>query len=127
MEEIVIVLPIPDRRLNPNTPGDWRSKIAVRAKAKNDAFVKAKEVLERRKPPQWLSAHIEIRAWYRDKRKHDTDNTHAACKSYLDGIVRAGILKDDNHIDVFIPEGGYDKANPRVEFRIRPKPSIAVE
>jgi len=37
---------------------------------------------------------IAITAYYKDKRRHDSDNV--ASKLYIDGLVKAGILEDDD-------------------------------
>lgn len=37
---------------------------------------------------------IVFEVYYKDKRRHDPDNL--LCKNFIDGIVKAGIIKDDN-------------------------------
>ena len=45
-------------------------------------------------------ATILIRVTAKDKRKRDLDSFLNACKPFLDGIVEAGILEDDNYFCV---------------------------
>ncbi|HCA28498.1 MAG TPA: hypothetical protein DEP23_02395 [Ruminococcaceae bacterium] len=58
--------------------------------------------------------------WYcKDKRK-DKDNVAFAKKFIQDGLVSAGVLKNDgwNDIDKFADEFYIDRENPRVEVEI---------
>ena len=60
--------------------------------------------------------------WYcKDKRK-DKDNVAFAKKFIQDGLVAAGVLKNDgwNDIEGFTDEFYIDKENPRVEVEITP-------
>ena len=60
--------------------------------------------------------------WYcKDKRK-DKDNVAFAKKFVQDGLVAAGVLKNDgwNDIEGFTDEFYIDKQNPRVEVEITP-------
>lgn len=55
--------------------------------------------------------------WYYSSR-HDFDNIRSACKFILDGMVQAGVLKDDNQKCVLGFNGDYfikvDKGNEKV-------------
>ena len=60
--------------------------------------------------------------WYcKDKRK-DKDNVAFAKKFIQDGLVNAGVLKNDgwNDIEGFTDEFYVDKLNPRIEVEITP-------
>lgn len=61
-------------------------------------------------------AELIITFYFKDRRRHDADNYQ---KMLLDGLVSAGIIKDDDfeHISVTCC-GGYDKQKPRVEIEI---------
>ena len=58
--------------------------------------------------------------WYEPNRKRDPDNVRHGAKDALDGLVEAGILKDDSAR--YVPEIRdhflHDKDHPRVEVEI---------
>ena len=58
--------------------------------------------------------------WYEPNHKRDLDNIAFSKKYILDGIVKAGILKDDKpkYVKGFTDHFGYDKENPRIEVEI---------
>lgn len=60
---------------------------------------------------------IKVTYYFEDKRRHDPANYD---KMLLDGLVEAGIIKDDNYdvIKEYTTIGSYDKNNPRVEIEI---------
>jgi Holliday junction resolvase RusA-like endonuclease len=61
---------------------------------------------------------ITINTYYPTKHRHDNDNQSP--KFFLDALVHAGMLIDDdyNHLNPLIIYGAYDKANPRTEILI---------
>lgn len=56
--------------------------------------------------------------WYEPNRKRDPDNIASAKKFILDGLQKAGILKNDGwrEISHFVDFFDVDKKNPRVEI-----------
>lgn len=60
--------------------------------------------------------------WYApDKRVRDNDSLSEFCKAALDGLVKAGVLKDDNSDHVTMTSLAVTKSdtrNPRIEIRI---------
>lgn len=73
-----------------------------------------------RKPTKPIEkAKVTITFYFKDKRRHDADNY---LKFLLDGLVTAGIIKDDdfNHIELIL-KGDFDKARPRTEIEIEEK------
>ena len=55
---------------------------------------------------------VTFEFWFKDKRKHDPDNYSASAKFLLDGMVKAGILADDNFSiieELSLKQGGIDK------------------
>jgi Holliday junction resolvase RusA-like endonuclease len=125
MTEIVIVLPLPDKHLSPNCPGGtrWKSSYVKRAReaaleeaqvAINDQLVPVERLPLRRATSQ------ETYYWP-TKRRRDVRNAEASMKSYYDGIVKAGVLKDDDidHLTHLPSTFAFDKDNPRVEIIIR--------
>ncbi len=73
----------------------------------------------RQKPAQPLKkAVVTITYYFKDKRRRDPDNYSG--KMILDGLVRAGILKDDSFSNInLVLCGDYDKDNPRTEIEIK--------
>lgn len=65
----------------------------------------------------WTKCKIKVTYYFKDKRRHDPSNYD---KMLLDGLVLAGIIKDDNYdvIKEFTTIGKYDKFNPRTEIEI---------
>ena len=61
-----------------------------------------------------------IMTWYCKDKKHDPDNVAFAKKFVLDGLVRAGVLKQDGwkQIEGFIDTFAIDADNPGVEITI---------
>ena len=85
----------------------YTSICAWSAKAKcNDSFTKP--------------VHVDF-YWYEPNKKRDKDNIAFAKKYILDGLVSAGIIKNDGWAGVhsFSDNFAVDKDNPRVEIEIR--------
>lgn len=60
--------------------------------------------------------------WFRDNKRRDPDNYAASAKMLQDGLVKAGILPDDNfnHVrELRIKQGGVDK-QPYILIHIEP-------
>jgi len=58
--------------------------------------------------------------WYLPDKQHDPDNIEAGKKFVLDGIVMAGVLKNDGwkQIAGFRDDFFVDRENPRVEIEL---------
>lgn len=67
--------------------------------------------------PRYEKCKIKVTYFFKDKRRHDPSNYD---KFLLDGLVEAGIIKDDNYsvIEEYTTIGMYDKEKPRVEIEI---------
>lgn len=67
--------------------------------------------------PRYKQCKMKVTYYFKDKRRHDPGNYD---KMLLDGLVEAGIIKDDNYdvIKEYTTIGNYDKNNPRVEIEI---------
>lgn len=65
-------------------------------------------------PPEY--AQVILTFYFDNRRRHDADNYQ---KFILDGLVTAGVIKDDDfsHCQVLC-KGGYDKKNPRTEVEV---------
>jgi crossover junction endodeoxyribonuclease RusA len=63
-------------------------------------------------------AQVKVTYYFTTNRRRDADNLNL--KFLLDGIVKAGIIKDDSTNVIGQPETAWavDKANPRVEIEI---------
>lgn len=60
---------------------------------------------------------VKITYYFPTRIRHDPDNYNGVF--ILDGLVKAGILKDDSfNCITLLLEGDYDKQNPRTEIEI---------
>lgn len=68
----------------------------------------------------YARAKVTLTYFFPDKRRRDPDNYSG--KLILDGLTRAGIIKDDSFdcIDLYLKCGGVDKKNQRVEIEVVP-------
>lgn len=59
--------------------------------------------------------------WIEENRRRDMDNVAFAKKFILDGLVRAGVIRDDTprYIAGLSDRFAYDKQNPRIEVEVR--------
>ncbi len=86
----------PDKALFPNRAGKtmhWSERSELRSIAREEAYWMAYRKLE--KP--FEKATIEIFVTSADRRRRDLDGFLTACKSWIDGLVLAGIIRDDNY------------------------------
>ena len=94
----------PDKALFPNQAGNtlhWSQRSELRRIAKEEAYWLARKVLAG--PCEnypFEKANILIRVTAKDRRKRDLDGFLSAIKPFLDGIVEAGVLEDDNYFCV---------------------------
>jgi len=89
---------LPDSNLSPNKRLHHMELYKAKAAAKMDAVML---VLSRGKPPRpYEKAHITITWVAKDKRRRDTDNLFSSMKAYIDGLVEAGLLVDDDAMHV---------------------------
>ncbi|KRM93544.1 hypothetical protein FC56_GL000257 [Lentilactobacillus senioris DSM 24302 = JCM 17472] len=60
--------------------------------------------------------------WYMKNRKKDKDNIRFAIKFIQDGMMKAGLIKNDGwkQIGDYFDEFSVDKENPRIEVEITP-------
>lgn len=77
--------------LNLNDRGHWATKDQHRKALRYEAAMRARSQIPRGLP------HIHTRLFYRppDRRRRDEDNLIATAKPCWDGIVDAGVVKDD--------------------------------
>lgn len=88
---VIVELPFPDRRLNPNSSKGkhWAATVALRKAARVDAalLTKAAGASGIFTPGQELA--LVITFIQPDRRARDRDNLLAACKPMLDGVADA--------------------------------------
>jgi Holliday junction resolvase RusA-like endonuclease len=112
--EIGVVLPLPDRRLSPNSRVCWQAK--ARSVKAYRAFSFS---LAQRYPSRWKAASAEATFYFRDKRRRDRDNLLASLKAAFDGIAAAGVVEDDADLTHLPVRVEVDRENPRVEIILR--------
>jgi Holliday junction resolvase RusA-like endonuclease len=66
----------------------------------------------------WVTADIHVRWYHPTTRLKDTWNIVGCLKGTLDGIVRSGVLADDNEVQPPTIERLTDRENPRVELTL---------
>lgn len=102
--EVIVTLPFPDRRLNPNNSKGrhWGSGVALRRAARVSAAhltaLASEEVLF--EPGRELA--LVITFVQPDRRARDRDNLLAACKPMLDGVADALGVNDSQFEPVTI-------------------------
>ena len=70
-----------------------------------------------KKPKNLEKAKVRLTYFFPDKRRRDPDNY--AGKVIMDGLVGAGIIKDDSFSNIILEiEGDVDKQNPRTEIEV---------
>lgn len=64
-------------------------------------------------------AEVVITYFFKDRRRRDPDNYSG--KLILDGLTKAGVIKDDDfdHITLTVQKGGVDKNNPRTVIEVK--------
>jgi len=90
----------PDTALFPNKAGNtmhWAQRAKLRQACRHEAYLHGmvNDLVEPMK-----HATIEILVTAKDNRKRDLDGFASAVKSWIDGIVDARILEDDNYFVV---------------------------
>ena len=93
---MIIELPFPDPKLNPNRSNgkSWTSSRIYRDCAKQTGYALTRVALENQAFPLALHYAIQITFYPPDRRHRDVDNLHASMKHYLDGICQALEIND---------------------------------
>jgi len=74
----------------------WLQRARVEREARQDAQLITMEKLQRCHWEVPSKAVISFRFEVPDRRRRDTAELVSACKAWIDGIVDAGVLEDDN-------------------------------
>ncbi|MDR6394644.1 hypothetical protein [Herbaspirillum seropedicae] len=101
MKLVVVTLPFPNPKLNPNRSKGlhWSATSGLRKKAHLEGYVLAKDAANRAKwTPTGDDIALRITFEMPDRRPRDRDNLLAAMKCSLDGIAEA-LGVDDNQFD----------------------------
>lgn len=132
MIEIKLILPLPDKHLSPNCPGGtrWKSSYVKRARELAIEICQV-AVLEQQLDLSLLPLRHAVsheRYYWPTRRRRDVRNAESSMKSYYDGIVRSGILKDDDidHLTHLPSAFFHDPQNPRVEVTLYSQPEGAI-
>lgn len=118
MKSITIILPLPARKLSPNARVHWAEKAKLTRASRKVAHLAALEALNLRRPPGWLKARLEVKAFFKTLNFPDPGNFMASLKSSEDGIADAGIINNDKSLWPERPTFEKDASNPRVELTI---------
>ena len=89
------ILGLPPEACSPNARVHW----VVRHKATTDARLAAGWEAMVAKPDDWETpekATVQFTFVVPDRRRRDSDNFVGRAKSFLDGLVDAGVIKDDS-------------------------------
>ena len=106
---------LPDRKLNPNKRLHHMQLYAAKRDAKDESIAL---VLEQGRPDTpYEKAHITITWVAKDKRARDLDNLMSSMKGYIDGLVEAELIVDDDamHVSYTLRYERGDKDNTIIE------------
>lgn len=119
---ILITLPFPDRRLNPNSSKGkhWGSTVALRKAARTGAAALTAVASTGHRLEPGAELALVITFVQPDRRARDRDNLLAACKPMLDGVADALGVNDSQFEPVMIRrEYGKKPGAVRVEITLQ--------
>lgn len=121
-EEIRLILPPVPRVLQPNcthaTMGGRMQKVAATKKQRR--ITREQVELEGVETLPWGKCLVHAEFYYKTNRGRDIDNAIGSLKAVYDGLVDAGVVKDDTP-DMMVrdmPRLNVDKKHPRVEITV---------
>ncbi len=121
-ESFVIILPLPNKILQPNVHTASFGGSIMKAKAIKKYRVLTKEAVEaeRIETIPWKRVLVRSVFYYTVNRRRDTDNAIGSLKSVYDGIVDSGLVIDDtpNYMIREQPEFKIDRQYPRVQIEL---------
>ena len=120
MNQITIVFPIPSSKLAQNGRSHWRQKAKLTKQTRLSACYLALCALKmmNAEPPRWEKASCKVAAYFPTMNFPDPLNLLERCKTLIDGIQDAGIIRDDSGLWPERPTIAKDKDNPRIEITI---------
>ena len=106
----------PDPDLNPNKRHHYMKVANAKRHAKDEAMALVYE--QGRPETPYESSHITITFVAGDKRRRDVDNLYSSKKSFIDGLVAAGLIADDSamHVSYTLRYERGDKNNTIIEI-----------
>lgn len=122
MKSITIILPLPARKLSPNARVHWAEKAKLVRASRKTAHLASLEALNLRRPPGWLKARLEVKAFFKTLNFPDPSNFMGSLKSSEDGIADSGIIINDKSLWPERPVFEKDTSNPRIEITITSEP-----
>ena len=100
---ISIELPyLPPKEFSRNSRVHWTALHRVKDQVYDDVLITLMESgFKKGKPLE--QATVTFTFYIPDRRNRDADNLITACKPILDGLVRAGVIEDDNLVTIGVP------------------------
>jgi Holliday junction resolvase RusA-like endonuclease len=122
IESVTIVLPLPNRVLEPNCAvGSLGGRFMKAAATKKYRRIACEAVeAEAVESMPWKHVIVKVAFYHKMKRRHDQDNAMGSLKAAYDGIRDSGLVQDDDyeHMHRDPPTFEIDKKSPRVELTI---------
>lgn len=117
MNRVTITLSLPPAVLTAHDNGHWRTRSRTKTRCREVAAWTAKEHAKH----AMKKAEVEIDFYFPDLRRRDALNYAQMCKPYIDGIVDAGIIPDDDWLTLRVGRitGHLDRKRPRVEITLQ--------
>lgn len=117
---LIIPLPLPDSAMSGHAKGHWRAKAATTKIMRFQACAMAMGILGQTPAPKWKRAILILRFYLANNRRRDLLNLVNGVKAYIDGIVDAGVIVDDDWRVLKLGSASceIDAANPRVEIEL---------
>lgn len=114
-----IELRLPDASLNAHAKGHWRSKAKATANARFAAHAVAASTI-RRGHAAFGSCVLNLTFHLPDNRRRDAINLAQSMKPSIDGMVDAGVMRDDSWQCMSIGSivCKIDRENPRVTIEV---------
>ncbi len=111
---VMIVLPAPHSALHAHNKGAWYTKKAMISALQT----RAQSIAVKNRVPHWPGAFVDYRFFFPDDRRHDAANAVQSMKAAIDGIVKAGLIPDDDYSHLWIKSicCSVDSKNPRTEL-----------
>ena len=117
---LTIVLGLPPKGLSPNDRMHHHAKAKVTKAYRQEAHIKALEAKGRSFGDPWEHAVSQETFFWPTSHRRDVRNAEAKLKAAYDGIIDAGVLRDDDveHLTHVPTVFSWDRENPRVEIRM---------
>lgn len=98
-EQVTIELPIP-KACDPNKRLHYHQKAKMVKKERTEASLTVFLQDQFALPKNWEEATLTCRWYAPDNWQPDRDNATARLKAYIDGVVDAGVLENDNGLTI---------------------------